>query len=176
MVVKELEILYEKALRPIFGSQFNIIHDQDNFVTIILDGEQEDFLFTLYGTNHVRLYWCNECFIFDELRNELVSSDTYGEIVFEGKIDVQNLPKTIVELVLQLKDCTFICKKEAVKGKIPSGYDDIKDYVIQARTNDPLKRAYQLGNILIEYTLLSILYNKAHRFVHYAMEIAEISI
>ena len=91
MVVKELEILYEKALRPIFGSQFNIIHDQDNFVTIILDGEQEDFLFTLYGTNHVRLYWCNECFIFDELRNELVSSDTYGEIVFEGKIDVQNL-------------------------------------------------------------------------------------
>ena len=48
----------------------------------------------------------------------------------------------------------FICKKEAVKGKIPSGYDDIKDYVIQARTNDPLKRAYQLGNILIEYTTL----------------------
>lgn len=153
LVIKELEMLYEKALRPIFGDQFQIIHDRDNFVTILLDGEREDFLFTLYGVNHVRLYWCNECFIFDEQRNELVSSDTYGEIVFEGKIDVPKLPQMVVELVLQLKDCTFIRKKETVKGKIPSGYDDIKDYVIQAKTNDPLKTAYRLDNILIEYSL-----------------------
>lgn len=151
MVIKELEILYEKALRPVFGSQFHIIHDQDDFVSIILDGEQEDFFFTLYGTNCVRLYWCNECFIFDELRNNLVSSDTYGEIVFERKIDVQKLSDIIVELVLQLKDCTYISKKETVTGKIPSGYDDIKDYVILAGTSVPSKSTYQLGNILIEY-------------------------
>lgn len=153
MNIKELEILYEAALRPIFGDQLHIIHDSDHFVTIILDGKREDFLFTLYGTNHVRLYWCNECFIFDEQRNKLVSSDTYGEIVFEGKIDVQKLPKTIIELVLQLKDCTYISKKETAKGKIPSGYDDIRDYVIQAQTNDPLKSTYRLENISIEYSL-----------------------
>lgn len=153
MNVKELEMLYEKALRPIFGNQFCIIHDSDDFVTIVLDGEHEDFTFTLYGTNHVRLYWCNECFIFDKLRNTLVSSDTYGEIVFEGEIDVQKLPEVIVELVLQLKDSTYISKKETIKGKIPSGYDDIKDYVIQARTSDPLKSTYQLGNIIIEYAV-----------------------
>lgn len=151
MVIKELEIRYKKALRPIFGDQFNIVHENDNFVTVILDGEQEEFFFTLYGTDHVRLYWCNECFIFDKLRKELVSSDTYGEIVFEGEIDAQTLPNMIVELVLQLKDCTYISKKETIRGKIPSGYDDIKDYVVQARTKDPLKSAYQLGNILIEY-------------------------
>ena len=150
MEIKELEMLYEKALRPVFGSQLRIIHDHDDFVTVILDGEQEDFIFTLYGINHVRLYWCNECFIFDERRNDLVSSDTYGEIVFEGKIDVQRLPKTIVELVLQLKDCAYIRKKETITGKIPSGYDDMRDYIIFAGTNDPSKSTYQLGNILIE--------------------------
>ena len=91
------------------------------------------------------------CFIFDEQRNELVSSDAYGEIVFEGNIDVQKLPKIIIELVLQLKDCTYVSKKETVKGKIPSGYDDMRDYVIQAQTNDPLKSTYQLENISIEY-------------------------
>ena len=100
MVIKELETLYEKALRPVFGNQFHIIHDHDDFVIVILDGEREDFYFALYGINHVRLYWCNECFIFDEQRNNLVSSDTYGEIVFEGKIDVQKLPDILVEFVL----------------------------------------------------------------------------
>lgn len=148
-----MEMRYEKALRPVFGDRLRIIHDSDDFVTIILDGEQEDFCFTLYGTNQVRLYWCNECFIFDEQRNLLVSSDTYGEIVFEGKIDVQKLPQIIIELVLQLKDCTYIEKKETVKGKIPSGYDDVKDYVIRARTNDLTKSTFQLDNILIEYEI-----------------------
>ena len=151
MVVKELEMFYEKTLRPVFKNQFRIIHDRDDFVTILLDGEEEDFFFTLYGINHVRLYWCNQCFIFDALRNQLVSSDTYGEIVFEGKIDVEKLPHIIVELVLQLKDCTYIGKKETIKGKIPSGYDDIKDYVIRAGTKDPLKSVYRLENILIVY-------------------------
>lgn len=153
MVVKEIAMRYEKALRPVFGDQLRIIHDSDDCATIILDGEQEDFFFSLYGTNQVRLYWCNECFIFDERRNLLVSSDTYGEIVYEGKIDVQKLPSIIVELVLQLKECTYIGKKETVKGKIPSGYDDVKDYVIRARTNDPSKSTYPLGNILIEYEI-----------------------
>ena len=153
MTVKELEILYEKALCPIFGDQFRIIHEDDDFSIIILDGEQEDFSFMLYGTNCVHLYWCNECFIFDERRNALVSSDTEGEIVYEGKIDVQKLPDIIIEFVMQLKDCIYISKKETVKGRIPSGYDKIKDYVIQARTNDSLKSTYQFGNILIEYSL-----------------------
>ena len=89
MDMKEFERLYEEALRPILGDCFRMIQDHEHFVTFILDGEREDFLFTHYGTNHVRLYWCNECFIFDEQRNELVSSDAYGEIVFEGNIDVQ---------------------------------------------------------------------------------------
>lgn len=153
MMVKEMEMRYEKTLRPVFGDQLRIIHDSDDFATIILDGEQKGFFFTLYGTNQVRLYWCNECFIFDEQRNLLVSSDTYGEIVFEGKIDVQKLPHIIVELVLQLKDCTYIKKKEIVKGKIPSGYDEVKDYVIWARTNDLTKSTFQLDNILIEYEI-----------------------
>ena len=151
MVIRELEALYEQALRPVFGSLFRIIHDSDDFVTVVLDGEREDFMFTLYGINHLRLYWCNECFIFDELRNELVSSDTFGEIVFEDRIDVRKLPEMAIDLILQLKDCTFIDKEETIRGKIPSGYDDIKDYVVHARTDDLSKSAFRLGNILIEY-------------------------
>ena len=46
---------------------------------------------------------------------------------------------------------TYVAKKETVKGKIPSGYDDIKDYVIIAQTETTGKSPYQLGNITVEY-------------------------
>ncbi len=106
-MIEELETRYQQALRPVFGEQFRIFHDSDDFVTVVLDGDAEVFFFTLYGTDHVRLYWCNECFIFDKGRNDLVSSDTYGEIVYEGDIETETLPDMIVGLVLRLKDRTF---------------------------------------------------------------------
>ena len=109
--------------------------------------------FILFWMVNVRLYWCNECFIFDNQRNDLVSSDTFGEIVFEGRIDIQKLPQAIVDLVLQLRDSSFLRKKELVKGKTPSGYDSIKDYIIQAKTNNPQKSSFRFANILIEYHL-----------------------
>lgn len=149
--MNEIEALYQKSLYPIFQKQFRIIRNNNNITDIILDGEQEEFYFTLYGNNCVYLYWCNECFIFDSHRNSLVSSDTYGEIVFEGKINVEELPKIIIELVLQLKDCTFLGKKEIVKEKIPSGYDNIKDYIIQAKKAKISQKTYQLNNITIQY-------------------------
>lgn len=155
MDITELEIFYETSLRPVFGTQFRILHERNDFIHFILDGEKEDFFFTLYGIGHVRLYWCNECFIFDNQRNGLVSSDTFGEIVFEDKIDIEKLPQIIVDLILQLRDCSFLSKKELVKGKIPSGYDDIKDYIIQAKTNNPQKSSYRFANILIEYNFQS---------------------
>lgn len=151
MNLLELETLYKMALEPVFKTEFRIIHNHDNYADILLDGEKEEFFFTLYGIDCVHLYWCNQCFIFDSFRNGLVSSDTAGEIVFEGKIEIQQLPNRIIELVFELKDSIYVSKKEIVKGKIPSGYDTIKDYIIQARTNDFLKRKYQLANILIEY-------------------------
>ena len=151
MSIIELENFFKESLYPVFGEQFRIIHESDDFVHIILDGEKEDFFFTIYGTGHIRLYWCNECFIFDDQRNNLVSSDTFGEIVYEDKIDAEELPQIIVDLILQLKDSFFMSKKEKITGKIPSGYDDVKDYIIQAKTNDSQKSIYRLANILIEY-------------------------
>ena len=155
MDIHELKTIYEDLLHPVFGEQFRIDDsDEDkDWVVILLDGEQEDFYFSLYGIDCVHLYWCNECFIFDKQRNHLVSSDTYGEIVFEDDIDIERLPNLIVALILQLKDCTFITKKETVKGKIPSGYDDIKEYVITAKTENLNLQKYQLANITIEYVV-----------------------
>lgn len=153
MDMEALKAFYEASLRPVFGPQLRIIQERSDFVHILLDGEKEDFMVTLYGPGHARLYWCNECFIFDSQRNHLVSSDTFGEIVFEGKIDAQTLPQTIVELILQLRDSSFLHKEERIKGKIPSGYDDIKDYMIQAKTSNPQKRSYRLANIQIAYSL-----------------------
>lgn len=155
MDIHEPKAMYENLLHPIFGEQFRIDDsDEDkNWVVIILDGSQEDFYFSLYGIDCVHLYWCNECFIFDKQRNGLVSSDTYGEIVFEGNIDVESLPHLVVNLIIQLKDCTYITKKETVKGKTPSGYDDIKDYVIIAKTENLNQQKYQLSNITIEYVV-----------------------
>ncbi len=101
----------------------------------------------------MHLYWCNECFIFDKQRNHLVSSDTYGEVVFESDFDIEYLPHLIVDLIMQLKDCTYITKREIVKGKIPSGYDDIKEYVITAKTENLNLQKYQLANITIEYVV-----------------------
>ena len=151
MDIMSLEDLYEQSLRPVFKDQFRIIHEDNDCVHIILDCGQEDFFFTLYGIDCVHLYWCNEGFIFDCHRNLLVSSDTYGEIVFEGKLDVQGLPNLIIELVMQLKDCTYVSKKEFIKGKTLFGYDDIKDYFIRAKAIRQSKSTYQLANITIEY-------------------------
>lgn len=150
MDIGELQIWYEKTLQPVFGEQLRVEED-GNYAAIILDGVQEDFYFSLYGTDCVHLYWCNQCFIFDKGRNLLTSSDTYGEIVFEGELDIERLPQMIVDLVLQLKDCTYVSKKEVIRGKIPSGYDSIRDYVIKAKTDDLSKTKYQLSNIRIEY-------------------------
>ena len=79
--------------------------------------------------------------------------DTYGEIVFEGNLDIESLPHLVVNLIMQLKDCTYITKKEIIKGKTPSGYDDIKDYAIIAKTENLNQHKYQLSNITIEYVV-----------------------
>lgn len=92
MDITQLEARYEAALRPVFGPRLRIEHQRDDFAHVILDGDQEDFHLTLYGTDHARLYWCNECFIFHHQRDQLVSSDTYGEIVYEGTVTADTLP------------------------------------------------------------------------------------
>ena len=155
MDIHELKTIYEDLLHPVFGEQFRIDDsDEDkDWVVILLDGEQEDFYFSLYGIDCVHLYWCNECFIFDKQRNNLVSSDTYGEIIFESDFDIEYLPHLIVDVIMQLKDCTYITKKETVKWKTPSGYDDIKEYVITAKTENLNRQKYQLANITIEYAV-----------------------
>lgn len=152
MDLSELIIKYQNLLQPVFGEQLRIDDsDEDrDWVAIILDGKQETFYFSLYGTECVHLYWCNECFIFDKHRNGLVSSDTYGEIVFEGTFDMERLPHLIVSLILQLKDCTYVTKEESVKGKTPSGYDTIKEYLITVKTKKRKQTKYQLANITIK--------------------------
>ncbi len=154
MNIGELKSKYKNLLQPIFREQFYIDdseEDSRNWVVFILDGKEEDFSFSLYGTDCVHLYWCNECFIFDKHRNNLVSSDTYGEIVYEDDFDIEELPYIVINLILHIKDCVYLSKKEKVKGKTPSGYDKIKDYVITAKTKKQVQLQYQLANIIIEY-------------------------
>ena len=155
MDIHELKTIYEDLLHPVFGEHFRIDDsDEDkDWVVILLDGEQTDFYFSLYGVDCVHLYWCNECFIFDKQRNHLVSSDTYGEVVFESDFDIEYLPYLIVDLIMQLKDRTYITKRETIKEKIPLGYDDIKEYVITAKTENLNRQKYQLANITIEYAV-----------------------
>lgn len=151
MNICELKTRYQNLLRPVFGEQFAIDDSEENWVVILLDGKREDFYLSLYGTDCARLYWCNECFIFDKHRNNLTSSDTYGEIVFEEDFDSEQLPFLVAELALRLKDCVFAAKQERVKGKIPSGYDVIKDYRITAKTKNARQSSYRLANIEIAY-------------------------
>lgn len=153
MSITELVDIYQQAFIPIFGDELHIIYDEeyDDFINIVFDGEKEDFFFALYGINAVRLYWCNECFIFDKARNLLVSSDTQGEIVYEEKIEIATLPQMIIDLVKYLKDIVFISKEEQIIGKTPWGYDNIKTYVIKARgLEGTLAADYIIGNIRIE--------------------------
>lgn len=153
MNIGDLKIKYKMLLQPIFGQQFRIDDSEEdkNWIVIILDGEREDFMFSLYGIDCVHLYWCNECFIFDKHRNVLVSSDTYCEIVFEEDFEIERLPSLIAGLILQLKDCIYVTKEEIVKGETPSGYDKIKDYIITAKAPNLRQARYQLANITIEY-------------------------
>lgn len=154
MSITELVNIYQESLISIFGDELHIIYDDYDCVSIILDGEKEDFCFTLYGVDSLRLYWCNECFIFDKARNLLVSSDTYGEIVYEEEIDITTLPDMVIELVKHLKDAVFISKEEEIIGKTPWGYDEIKKYEIKAKVKDGMMPAdYVIGNICIKYIL-----------------------
>lgn len=121
MDIGELKTIYRGYLQPIFREKFRIDDsDEDrNWVVIFLDGTQEDFYFSLYGIDCVHLYWCNQCFIFNKHRNDLVSSNTYGEIVFESDFDIERLPNIIVDLILHLNNCTYVGKKEKITGKYP---------------------------------------------------------
>lgn len=151
MSIAELVDIYQKALTPIFEDELHIIYDGEDFISIILDGDKEDFCFTLYGIDAVRLYWCNECFIFDKARNLLVSSDTHGEIVYEEKIEIATLPQMLIDLVKYLRNVVFISKEEQIIGKIPWGYDTIKTYVIKAKgLEGTIVADYVIGNIRIE--------------------------
>ena len=153
MNMPELESWYETALRPAFGERLCVVHERDDFAHVLLDGDRGEFFFTLYGPGHLRLYWCNQCFIFDSRRDSLVSSDTFGEIIFEGEVNAEKLPPILVALVLRLKDAVFLDKKEWVTGKTPSGYDERKGYHIRAQT--PVPRApFRLANIWIEFVAL----------------------
>ena len=154
MSITELVNIYQEALAPIFGDELQIIYDEDceDCISIVLDGEKEEFFFTLYGIDSVRVYWCNECFIFEKARNFLVSSDTDGEIVYEEKIDIETLPHMVIELVKHLKDAAFVNKEEQIIGKTPSGYEKIKNYKIRAKGIEAtLVTDYVLGNICIKY-------------------------
>lgn len=154
MSITELVNIYQEALTPIFGDELHIIYDEDydDCISIVLDGEKEDFCITIYGVDSLRLYWCNECFIFDKARNLLVSSDTAGEIVYEEGIDITTLPHMIIELVKHLKDAVFVSKEEQILGETPWGYDEIKNYEIKAKClEDTLAADYVIGNICIKY-------------------------
>lgn len=152
MSITELVNIYQKEFVPIFGEKLHIIYDEEynDCISIVFDGEKEEFFFTLYGIDSVRLYWCNECFIFDKARNSLVSSDTHGEIVYEEKIEITTLPQMIIDLVKYLKDVVFVSKEEQVIGKTPREYDNIKNYVIRARNLEgTLATNCVIGNISI---------------------------
>ncbi len=154
MNITELINIYQKALTPIFGVNLHVIYDDDydDVFSIVLDGEKEDFFFTHYGVDSLRLYWCNECFIFDKARNLLVSSDTYGEIVYEKEIDITILPHMIIELIKHLNESVFVSKEEQIIGKTPLGYDKIKKYEIKAKRLDNTWAAdYVIGNICIKF-------------------------
>ena len=152
MSITELVNIYQEALTPIFGDELHIIYDGDDYISVILDGEKQDFCFTLYGVDSLRLYWCNECFIFDKARNLLVSSDTQGEIVYEEEIDITTLPHMVIELVKHLKDAVFVSKEEQIIEQTPWGYDKIKKYKIEAKVlKGTLLADYVIGNIYIKY-------------------------
>ena len=116
MELGEVKTAYRDLLQPVFGELFRMDDSEEerNWIVIILDGKQEDFYLSLYGTDCVRLYWCNECFIFSKRRHDLVSSDTYGEIVFEGHFDAEDLPRLITGLILLV----FVNRKSHVNPYI----------------------------------------------------------
>lgn len=144
---------YVDLLRSHFGALLRVddSEEEKEWVAIMLDGSEEEFFFSLYGMDCVHLYWCNECFILDCHRESLVSSDTYGEIVLEGRLEPQQIPPMVVELVLRLRDSRFLRKREVVLGWTPSGYDTIRAYTILAETPHPPREPYRLKNITIQF-------------------------
>ncbi len=154
MNITELVNIYQEKLTLLFGDELNVIYDEDydDCISIVLDGEKEEFFFTLYGVDALRLYWCNECFIFDKARYTLVSSDTAGEIVYEEEIDIATLPQMVIELIKYLKDVIFVSKEERIIGETLRGYDKVKKYEIKVKCLEgALAADYVIGNICIKH-------------------------
>lgn len=146
MDILSLAAQYEAMLRPAFR-ELSVSDAGGGFVQIALDGA--DFALALYDPGHVRVYWEGECFIFDSRREELTASDTFGEIVYEGAVDGNTLPRMATDLVLWLKDCALLGKEETVRGRTPSGYDEVRDYVLHVRTAEARKASLHLRNITL---------------------------
>ena len=144
---------YINLLQPFFETELYAEYvDNYDFANIILDGENQNLILTVYREDSLRLYWCNECFIFDRYRSHLTSSDTFGEIVYEEKIDINTLPNIITELIGCLKGTTFINKEETVIGKTTFGYDDIKNYKIMAKLEtNTTKENFTCGNLFFQF-------------------------
>ncbi len=138
MDMNKLKLRYEELLYPIFMELLCIDDSEEskNWIAIALDGNEGDFHLSLYGLDCVHLHWCGECFIFDKKRDSLVSSDTYGEIVYEGAFTIEQLPLLVTDLILHIKDCILVSKEELIRGKTPSLFDDIKDYIITTHSSN----------------------------------------
>ena len=102
MDMDELKTIYERLLRPVFGGEFRIDDSGEdrNWTAVTLDGGHGHFYVSLYGTGCAHLYWSTQCFLFDQRRTDLVSSDTYDEIVYEADFDSEELPCLIAGLVM----------------------------------------------------------------------------
>ena len=126
---------YVELLRPHFGSLLRVDDSEreKEWVAIMLDGAEEEFFFSLYGTDCVHLYWCDECFILDCRRESLVSSDTYGDIVLEGQLEPQQIPPMVVEL------------------RSPMVCTALTTYTMPRETTHPPREPYCLNNITIQF-------------------------
>ena len=151
---EEIEEHFVKPIKSNTLLEVELVKSQNNFTSIALTYRPEVFSISFYG-HQTSIFISgddfNEEFMFidDYTKKDIVSSDTYGNVVYEGILR-NKTKKEILELFLEFIKILNGCKKIVIKESVVTqdGFQYPKcNYYIAISNNTTFKGNVEFENI-----------------------------
>lgn len=139
----EVRIIFDDEEIDIYGNK--LIFD------VLIDGDKEDYFITFFGFR-TSLYFFNEEIIFfdDNVKGDQTSSDTDGNVVYEGRLK-DKTHKDMLSMFVEIYKILLGVDKAEIKFE-PTGesykYYDIYNYTILCKSKSGQKFEKRFSNIL----------------------------
>ena len=127
------------------------MESQGNFVSIAFDGDIGNFFISFYG-HQTSIFTCSEEFMFidDNEKENTVSSDTYGNVVYEGVLrdkTKREILELLFEFITILNRAKEITIEEIVISQDGFQYPKCR-YNIELSGDNDIKGSIEFENIL----------------------------